>query len=43
MVLLAGSLIVTFQLSRRPSRVLALLSLFLWLSVGFSGRLIGFL
>jgi len=43
MVLLAGSLIVTYQLSRRPSRVLALLSLFLWLSVGFSGRLIGFL
>jgi hypothetical protein len=43
MVLLLCSVIVTLQLARRPSRVLALLSLVLWLGVGVSGRLIGFL
>lgn len=43
MVLLLGSVIVTLRLARKPSRILALLSLILWLSVGFSGRLIGFL
>ncbi len=43
MALLLCSAIVTLWLARRPSRVLALGSLILWLSVGFSGRLIGFL
>jgi len=43
MVLLACALLVAGLLTRKPSRVLALLSLLLWLSVGFSGRLIGFL
>jgi len=43
MALLACALVVTFRLIRKPSRVLALLSLILWFSVGFSGRLIGFL
>jgi hypothetical protein len=43
MVLLAGAVFSTLRLSRKPSRVLALLSLILWLGVGFSGRLIGFL
>src|SRR2546429_628357 len=43
MVLLACSAIGTLGLARKPSRVLALLCLILWLSVGFSGRLIGFL
>jgi hypothetical protein len=43
MVLLLCSVIVTLRLASKPSRILALLSLILWLSVGFSGRLIGFL
>jgi len=43
MVLLVASLIVSTLLVRRPSRALALLTLSLWLMVGFSGRLIGFL
>jgi hypothetical protein len=43
MVLLACSVVATCRLARSPSRVLALLSLILWLSVGVSGRLIGFL
>ena len=43
MGLLACALIAAGLLARKPSRVLALLSLILWLSVGFSGRLIGFL
>lgn len=43
MGLLLCSVIVTLALARRPSRVLALWSLVLWLSVGVSGRLIGFL
>jgi hypothetical protein len=43
MGLLLCSVLVTLRLSQKPARVLALLSLILWLSVGFSGRLIGFL
>jgi hypothetical protein len=43
MLLLVCAVISTLWLAGRPSRVLALLSLILWLSVGFSGRLIGFL
>jgi hypothetical protein len=43
MVLLVCAVLSTLHLARKPSRVLALLSLILWLSVGFSGRLIGFL
>jgi hypothetical protein len=52
MLLLAGAVTVTLLLSRASAgnpansagqRVLALLSLALWLGVGFSGRLIGFL
>lgn len=43
MVLLGCSVIATLRLARKPSRILALLSSILWLSVGFSGRLIGFL
>ena len=43
MLLLVWAVISTLWLAGRPSRVLALLSLILWLSVGFSGRLIGFL
>jgi len=43
MVLLACALVVALRLIRKPSRILALLSLILWFSVGFSGRLIGFL
>ena len=43
MVLLAASLFVSAFLVRQPSRALAILSLILWTSVGFSGRLVGFL
>jgi hypothetical protein len=43
MVLLVCAVFSTLRLARKPARVLALLSLILWLSVGFSGRLIGFL
>jgi hypothetical protein len=43
MVLLVCSVAASLRLARKPSRVLALLSLILWLSVGLSGRLIGFL
>jgi len=34
---------LTLRLTRKPSRILALLSLISWLGVGFSGRLSGFL
>jgi hypothetical protein len=43
MVLLLGALAAAYRLTRQPTRILALLSLILWLGVGFSGRLIGFL
>jgi len=43
MVLLICALRAAYRLTNQPSRILALLSLMLWLGVGFSGRLIGFL
>ena len=43
MVLLICALGAAYRLTNQPSRILALLSLMLWLGVGFSGRLIGFL
>jgi len=43
MMLLLCALIAAYRLVSKPSRILALVSLLLWLSVGFSGRLIGFL
>ena len=43
MLLLACAIGAAVLLVRKPSRILALVSLLLWLSVGFSGRLIGFL
>jgi hypothetical protein len=46
MLLLVCSITVSVALSRAPAavqRLLALLSLLLWLGVGISGRLIGFL
>jgi hypothetical protein len=43
MLLLARAIGAAVLLVRKPSRILALVSLLLWLGVGFSGRLIGFL
>jgi hypothetical protein len=43
MILLVCAVFSTLRLSRKPARVLALLCLILWLGVGSSGRLIGFL